>query len=134
VDPLDKLLLDVAYERKLRDAFAAKRKFEEAAESQGTVFSLTVKALLIAAGAGEAQPEEGQLVNTLTAALPENEALTQDFARLLEAFTSWRQEPDELLYPEVAEKSDAWLKTARRLCRTLQARRQNSTTTEQQVA
>jgi len=134
VDPLDKLLLDAAYERNLRDAFAAKRKFDEAAESLGSVFALIVQALLTAAGAEATKPDEGRLVEALRSALPENEDFVNDFNALIGYYNGWCLELDELVYPELSGRSDAWLKQARRLCRTLQAGRQRPQKAEQQVA
>jgi sulfite reductase beta subunit-like hemoprotein len=134
VDPLDKLLLEAIYERNLRDAFAAKRKFEEAGECLGSVFAITVQALLSAAGAGGAQPVRGSLSGALATALPAEDGLLRAFSDLMEAFDAWRQESDELLYPELAEQADAWLKRARRRCRQLQAARQQTAKAAQQVA
>lgn len=136
VDPLDKLLLEATYERNLRNAFAAKRKFDEAAECLNTVFTLTVEALLSAADAeaGAICLQEGRLVEALATALPADDALMQGFSGLMEVFGNWRQNPDELVYPELAERADAWLKQARRRCRVLQAGRQKTVKRSQQVA
>ena len=123
IDPVDKLLLDIAYERNLRDAFAAKRKFREAAESMDNVFSLVGRALLIAAGAEEVSPAEDQMVAAITTALADDPAAAQAYADRYAQFTEWAGELDELLYPGLIEETDAWLKRARMSCRTMQASR-----------
>ena len=122
-DPLDKLLLDIAYERNLRDAFAAKSKYKDAAESLANVFALAGQALLIAAGAEDTTPDESELAQALAKALPDDNEVAEGFAGLYEQFADWRTGLDELVYPGLVEKADAWLKSARLLCRTLQARR-----------
>ncbi len=124
IDPVDKLLLDIAYERNLRDAFAAKRKFKEAAESMENIFSLVGRALLIASGAGEEPPAEGAMVEAVTAALTGDQAaVAEGYAERYAAFTAWLDELDELVYPGLVEETDGWLKRARMACRTLQAGR-----------
>ncbi len=134
VDPLDKLLLDIAYERNLRDAFSAKRKYEDAVESQGNIFTLAVQALLAASGADNTKPGEGQLVAMLTEALPDDAVLVQELAELLGSIDSWRREPDELAYPELALRADVWIKKGRSLCRALQAQREKERKAAQHVA
>jgi len=123
IDPVDKLLLDIAYERNLRDAFAVKRKFREAAESMDNVFSLIGRALLISAGAEEANPAEGQMAAAVAAALPDDQAAAEAYAERYMQFTGWASELDELVYPKLMEETDAWLKRARMACRTMQANR-----------
>jgi len=117
------LLLDIAYERNLRDAFAAKRKFREAAESMDNVFLLVGRALLIASGAEETTLADDQMVAAVTAALPGDQATAAAYAERYAAFTEWSTELDELLYPKLMKETDAWLKRARIACRTMQASR-----------
>ncbi|VAX06522.1 Ferredoxin--sulfite reductase [hydrothermal vent metagenome] len=121
IDPVDKLLLDIAYERNLRDAFAAKRKFKEAAESMANIFALIGKALLSSAGAEETSPPEGEVAAALAAAMPDDSSMANEFAALFEAFVHWLEDLDELAYPALIGQIDAWVKGARMQCRTLQA-------------
>jgi len=123
IDPVDKLLLDIAYERNLRDAFAAKRKFREAAESLDNVFSLVGRALLIASGAEESDQAEDLMVAAVTAALPNDPATAEAYAERYATFTAWSTDLDELDYPKLIQETDAWLKRARMCCRTMQANR-----------
>ncbi len=123
IDPVDKLLLDIAYERNLRDAFAAKRKFRDAAESMENVFSLVGRALLIASGAEEDSPAEDEMVAAITAALPDDPATSAAYAERYAVFSRWSEDLDELDYPALVEEMDVWLKQARMSCRTMQATR-----------
>ncbi len=123
IDPVDKFLLDIAYERNLRNAFAVKRKFREAAESMENVFSLVGRALLTASGAEETNPAEDQMVAAVIAALPDDQAVSEAYAERFTTFTDWSADLDELDYPNLIKETDAWLKRARMSCRTMQAKR-----------
>lgn len=121
VHPVEQLWLDVDYENTLRDAFAAKHKYDEAGESLNNALQFGAKALLQSAGI-ENNDVESQAV--LLAQLEADEqSLIDDFSLLQMALLGWRAAVDELAYPALLENSNAWLARARVISLRLQANR-----------
>ena len=122
-DPVDKLLLDVAYEKRLRGDFVTKYKFADVGECLNNMLRLSGEALLKTAAIDVAEGTAAeQLLTQLREALPEDEALISELAVLFEEVARFRDfNPDELAFPVLGEKVDAWAERVRMRCRVLQA-------------
>ncbi|MCV6638734.1 nitrite/sulfite reductase [Candidatus Albibeggiatoa sp. nov. NOAA] len=86
--PLEQLWLQVDYEITLRDAFAAKNKYDEVAESIQNALQFAEQALADV----ELEP-----------------AVQQHTQALKTSLNAWQQQHDELAYPQIKDSVDSWL-------------------------
>lgn len=119
-NPVDKLLLNAAYESTLSRAFATKQKYNEAGDCLCSRLRLTARALLLAAGGEERTPE------TLAADLSTTQELTDvrlavEFGELNETMSAFLEDPDEMIFSDLLNSVDHWTESARSMCRHLQA-------------
>ncbi|MEK7991743.1 MAG: nitrite/sulfite reductase [Thiotrichaceae bacterium] len=91
--PLEQLWLQVDYEITLREAFAAKHKYEEAGESIQNALQSAQQAL--------AENEQLEPV------------IQKHFHALQASLNDWQQQYDELVYPQIRDSVDSWLLLAR---------------------
>jgi sulfite reductase (ferredoxin) len=122
-DPVDKLLLDVAYEKRLRADFVVKYKFADVGECLNNMLRLSSEALLKAASI-DAEENQGaeQLASQIELALPEDAALGRELVELEKAVILFRDNnPDELAFPALGERVDDWAERIRLRCRVIQA-------------
>jgi sulfite reductase beta subunit-like hemoprotein len=112
MDPIEKALLDAKYERGLRDAFAAKHKFDEALESLGNAITLEAQAVALRAGQKLEEPALGELAVRLDELDIVDDSEIDDLNQLLDDLQVQKSAPDELAYPLLAQRADAWLALA----------------------
>ena len=115
-DPVTTALSDAAYEQGSRDAFVAKRKVDDALESQQSVLYLTGKALLLSEGDAAGVGDLDALLAPLKAALG-SDALVIELADLSHQLKVARDELDELLVPPLLSRADEWQSSAAELAR-----------------
>lgn len=109
-----KLLLDAAYENKLRDAFFAKGKHEEAAEALGNALRLNAQALYHTLGRDEsADAGEGLLQRLPHYTLGADQSLAHALRQLDEELQAWRQNSDELAFASLHQYAARLLERSR---------------------
>jgi len=119
-NPADQLLLSAAYESTLAQAFLTKQKYVEASECLRNRLQLVGRALLLASGGKDETPET--LAPDLARSLTEkDDALAAGFAKLEKALGDFPDDPDEILFPDLLQKTNEWVEAARSSCRILQA-------------
>ncbi len=112
-DPVSRLLQDITYESGLVKAFAAKQKFTEAGECLDNTLYLMSKATLLQSGQTCGDADTAALVNLLRNAQPNAMPLWDTLESLVTALTDFRNNPDELIYPELKTQIEGWLIQAR---------------------
>lgn len=118
--PVDKLLLDAAYEKNLRNAFAAKNKYTDAAECMANMLHKAGHALLLAAGCDDGS-EDPLVLEKLPKTLPVENELWEPLLALITESEEFSSGCDELAYAPLAEKVDELVESVRRHSRRLQA-------------
>ncbi len=114
-DPFDKALLDANYELGLRNAFAAKGKFEQALESQENALRLAGIALAIR----HDETLDSQSLRHTIGQLHTIERINEELVTELEGIASTLAEQkiavDELAFPQLAKRADAWIGQVKQL-------------------
>lgn len=110
VHPIDQLWLQVHYETDLRDTFAQKHKYDEAGECLNNALTMAIQALCQSMKVELAANTD--VIMVLTQALGRESALVTEYKGLISGLNLWRDNPDELIYPDVCAQADAWLQQA----------------------
>lgn len=119
--PVDKLLLNAAYEANLQRAFADKNKFTEAEECLENRLLLVGQALLLANGQTADDVALAGLPQSLRKILPETHPVCTGFDEIIAELESFRTDQDELAYPSISERGDDWAGLVGAMCTRLQA-------------
>ncbi len=122
VSPVEKLLLDAAYEGKLQVAFAEKRKFTEAEECLENRLLLAGQALLLANGMDEDELELSGLSGGIRKVFQEAHPVCKGLDNITTELENFRSEQDELAYPILSKQGDDWVDLVTAVCSRLQAR------------
>jgi sulfite reductase beta subunit-like hemoprotein len=120
VTPVDRLLLNAAYEASLGNAFLVKQKYAEVGECLRNRAALVGRALLLAATGRE---EDGKNLSTVLADSLSGElaGVAMGFASLEEALHSFCLDVDEIRLQGLIMQTDVWVEAARKRCRAIQA-------------
>jgi sulfite reductase (ferredoxin) len=110
---------EAAYERDCRNAFAAERRWHEAAECLEAIAGLVGRSLLFAAGARDLAPPLAELAPALHQRLPQAIALSGGLETILEEIAEFHAAPDEGPYQLLAARLDAWTQSAAAACQQL---------------
>ncbi len=110
-----KLLMDAAYENKLRKAFFSKGKYEEAAEALGNALQLSAEAFFYTLGRND-EPVSGEpLLQRLTHfTLGADQARAQALRQFHQELQRWRDNPDELTFSELHHYAERLLERTRK--------------------
>jgi len=106
-DPLDKLLLDARYEGQIGRSFASRFKYDEAVESLQNQLQFATRVLLTRLG-NEPEPGANDTVNLYLSIYGDAAHFGIDLSELLARVQAFRNNPDELSYPELADIADQW--------------------------
>ncbi len=119
--PVDKLLLNAAYEANLQKSFADKNKFTEAEECLENRLLFAGQALLLANGQSEYTVELTELPGSLRKIFPDKHPVCTGFDEIIAELESFRTDQDELAYPSLSERGDDWASLVAAICTRLRS-------------
>jgi len=110
-DPVEKGFLDADYERRIRDALAAKGKVEDALAALGNALLAAANGLLAAGGGGHVA-QLADLPELFVTSVESAESSGVGLVALLDDLAAQKATRDELAFPDLARRADAWVDAA----------------------